>query len=156
MRLASERRTTSASIRSRRPSGLSPAATNRRLADLDPGRDEILRLRRRSIGHRLHAPALPVPQHHQPRNLEHLDAEFERRARSVMARIGAIGRDERRDIAHDEQFARHRSEDRLRVDARIRTGDDHRLRALPPMGQRFVARPLGRPDLGAKSAIAFD
>ena len=156
MRLASERRTTSASIRSRRPSGLSPAASSAGLPDLDPGSDEVLRLRRRPIGHRLHAAALPVPHHHEARNLEHPDAEFERRARAVMTGVGAVARHQRRDIAHHEQFARHGGKHRLRIDARIRTRDHHRLRALSPMGQRLIARPLGRPDVGAEAAIAFD
>ena len=129
---------------------------HRWLADLDPRGDEVLRLRRRAINHRLHAAALPVPHHHKARNLEHSHAEFERRARSVMGGIGAIGGNERRDVADDEQFARHGAEYGLGIDARIRAGDDDRLRALPPMGQRLIARPLGRPDLGAKAVIAFD
>ena len=74
----------------------------------------------------------------------------------MMARVGAIARHERRDVAHDEQFARHGAEYGLRIDARIRTRDDQRLRALPPVRQRLVARPLGWPDIGAETAVAFD
>ena len=97
-----------------------------------------------------------MPEHDQARDLEHLDAEFERGAGAVMTRVGSIARHQRRDIADHEQFARHGAEHRLRVDARIRAGDDHRLRTLAPVSQGLVARPLGRPDVGAKAAIAFD
>ena len=48
----------------------------RGLADLDPRGDEVLRLRRRAIGHRLDPAALPVPEHDQARDLEHFHAEF--------------------------------------------------------------------------------
>src|ERR1700735_2862654 len=115
-----------------------------------------MRLRGRAIGHRLDASALPVPQNDEAGNLEHSDAEFQRRAGSVMAWVWAISWHERRDIAHHEQLTRHGAEDRLRIDARIRAGDDHRLRALPPIRQRFIARALARPDVGAEAAITFD
>ena len=97
-----------------------------------------------------------MSEHDDAGDLQDLDAEFQRRARAVMARVGTIERHERGDVAHDEQFARHGAEYRLRIDARIRAGDDHRLRALPPMRERLVARPLARPNFGAKAAIAVD
>ena len=90
-----------------------------------------MRLRRRAVGHRLDPAALPVPEHDEAGDLQHLDAEFERRARAMMAGVGAVARHQRRDVAHDEQFARNGAEHRLRIDARIRAGDDHRLRLCP-------------------------
>ena len=74
----------------------------------------------------------------------------------MIAGVGLKGRHQRGDVAHDEELARHGAEHGLRIDARVRAGDDHRLGALPPMRQRLVTRSLGRPYVGAKAAIAFD
>ena len=94
-----------------------------RLADPDPGGDEVARLRRGPIGHRLDAAALAVAEHDELGDLQHLHPEFERRAGPVIAGVRLIGRHEGRDVAHDEELARNRGKHRLRVDARIRAGD---------------------------------
>ncbi len=106
MRLASERRTTPASIRSSRPSGLVARGLNRWLADVDPGGDEVARLRRRPHGHRFDPATLPMSEHDEARDLQDLDAKFQRSARSVMSRVGTVLRHERGDVADDEQFPR--------------------------------------------------
>ena len=156
MRLASESSNHRGLDAAQPPLRLLPRGVDRRLADLHPTRNEILGLRRRSKNHRLDASALPVPEDDQTRNFQHPDPEFESSASAVVGGVRIVRRDERRDVADYEQFPGDRAEDHLGIDARIRARDDQRLRALSPMGERLVARPLGRPHVGAKSAVAID
>ena len=87
------------------PLGRFARGGERRSADLDPRGDEVARLGRGAVGHRLDAAALAVAKHHDAADLQHLDPEFERSARAVMAGVRAIERHEGGDVAHDEQFA---------------------------------------------------
>jgi len=101
--------------------------------------------------------AIGMAEHDKARHLQHAHPEFDRGGRAVMAKdVWLKGRNERGDVAQHKQLAGDGAKDRLWIDTRIRTGDDHGFRRLAPMGERFVASALVGPNLGAKFSIAFD
>ncbi|MOA44716.1 hypothetical protein D3C78_1670350 [compost metagenome] len=89
-------------------------------------------------------------------DLQHVDAELQRRRDAVQLAVGLIGRDQVGDVAHDEQLARRGVEDQGGIGAAVGAGHDQGVRLLPVRGQGLVLGAFGRPPVLAEAVIALE
>jgi hypothetical protein len=96
-----------------------------------------------------------VAHHHDLGDVELRHRELQRRGDAVAQAADFKRRDERRDVADDEDFARRGIEHDHRIDSAVRAGDDQDLGMLL-RSKLSPAFAVVRPFSGAEVAIAFD
>ena len=80
--------------------------------------------------------------------------ELQRRRHAVILAGRLVGRHQVGDVAHDEQLARHRREDRLRIDPAVAARHDHHLGVLAVRGQIRVVVDVRREMAELEPAVA--
>ena len=106
--------------------------------DAQPGAKELERrsAAARRVDHRLDAGTAGVPEHHDVRYAEDLDAELEGRAHPIAAPPAGLGgrglvrRHEVGDVANREEVPGPGTADQRGIDPRVGASDDHRLGML--------------------------
>jgi hypothetical protein len=111
---------------------------------------EMFCFRLRVVIERRHRAAVTVSANDDMPHVELEHRVFNRSPRRVL--IASIRRNDRADIAHDEQIAGLCAEQQMRDDARIGAADEQRSRILSVLNQRAELRLRATKMLGVKSA----